>query len=328
MLNLNNIKKVYFLGIGGIGMSALARYFKAMGAEVSGYDKTSTTLTNELIHEGIPVHFDENIALLPKNANLYIYTPAVPKNHKEYEFLIQNEFLIHKRAEVLGLITKNVFTIAVAGTHGKTTITSMIAHILKEAEKDVFSFIGGICKNYHSNLILSKNNTICVVEADEFDRSFLQLHPDIAVISSMDADHLDIYGNENYMIESFSLFASQRKANGVLFLKKNLKLNDTPANTLSYSANEKADFFASDIKIENGNYFYKINGPDNLIFKGKEILMDNWYEKDRELEDCILWNEVEIIRKPIHLFPFLLTKVKDSFNRYRGTQNTVEFLGK
>ena len=269
MLNLNNIKKVYFLGIGGIGMSALARYFKAMGAEVSGYDKTSTTLTNELIHEGIPVHFDENIALLPKNANLYIYTPAVPKNHKEYEFLIQNEFLIHKRAEVLGLITKNVFTIAVAGTHGKTTITSMIAHILKEAEKDVFSFIGGICKNYHSNLILSKNNTICVVEADEFDRSFLQLHPDIAVISSMDADHLDIYGNENYMIESFSLFASQRKANGVLFLKKNLKLNDTPANTLSYSANEKADFFASDIKIENGNYFYKINGPDNLIFNVK-----------------------------------------------------------
>lgn len=187
MVDIKKIKKVYLLGIGGIGMSALARFFKAKGAQVSGYDKTKTTLTDELCKEGIKVHFDENIEMIPNDVDLVIYTPAIPKEHKEYIFLKEKGVEIHKRAEILGLITQDAYTIAVSGTHGKTTITSMIAHILKQSGKDIFSFIGGISKNYKSNLILSDKNLIAVVEADEFDRSFLQIHPDIAVISSMDA---------------------------------------------------------------------------------------------------------------------------------------------
>ena len=264
MLNVKKIKTVYFLGIGGIGMSALARYFKANGAEVSGYDKTKTALTDALVSEGIAVHFDENISSIPKSIDLVIYTPAVPKEHKEYIFLKEKGCEIHKRAEILGLITNDIFTVAVSGTHGKTTITSMIAHILKQSGKDVFSFIGGISKNYKSNLILSEKNTIAVVEADEFDRSFLQLNPDIAIISSMDADHLDIYKNKDYLVESFRLFANQIKKNGILFLKKSLVLDNVNAKTNTYSAKEKADYFAKDIKVENGFFYYTICCPDKI----------------------------------------------------------------
>lgn len=272
MIDIKKIKKVYLLGIGGIGMSALARFFKAKGVQVSGYDKTQTALTDELCEEGISVHFDENIKMIPKDIDLVIYTPAIPKEHKEFIFLKEKGIEIHKRAEILGLITQNVYTIAVSGTHGKTTITSMIAHILKLSGKDIFSFIGGISKNYKSNLILSEKNSIAVVEADEFDRSFLQLHPDIAVISAMDADHLDIYGNQDYMIESFRLFASQIKENGKLFLKKNLELTGIVIKPITYSAKEKADYYATDIRIENGYFNYTINCPDNLSIKITSIV--------------------------------------------------------
>jgi UDP-N-acetylmuramate--alanine ligase len=253
-------------------MSALARFFKAKGVQVSGYDKTRTALTDELCEEGISVHFDENIKMIPKDIDLVIYTPAIPKEHKEFIFLKEKGIEIHKRAEILGLITQNVYTIAVSGTHGKTTITSMIAHILKLSGKDIFSFIGGISKNYKSNLILSEKNSIAVVEADEFDRSFLQLHPDIAVISAMDADHLDIYGNQDYMIESFRLFASQIKENGKLFLKKNLELTSIVIKPITYSAKEKADYYATDIRIKNGYFNYTINCPDNLSIKITSIV--------------------------------------------------------
>jgi UDP-N-acetylmuramate--alanine ligase len=272
MVDIKKIKKVYLLGIGGIGMSALARFFKAKGAQVSGYDKTQTTLTDELCKDGIKVHFDENIEMIPKDVDLVIYTPAIPKDHKEYLFLKEKGIEIHKRAEILGLVTQDSYTIAVSGTHGKTTITSMIAHILKQSGKDIFSFIGGISKNYKSNLILSDKNLIAVVEADEFDRSFLQLHPDIAVISSMDADHLDIYGNQDYMIESFRLFANQIKDNGKLFLKKSLVLSNIKTIPLTYSAIEKADYYATDIRIENGYFHYTIKCPDNLNIKIKSIV--------------------------------------------------------
>jgi len=264
MTDIGKIKKVYFLGIGGIGMSALAKYFKAKGARVSGYDKTTTPLTDELIREGIPIHFEEKINLIPKDIDLVIYTPAVPKDHKEYVYLKEKGYDIRKRAEILGIITKNSYTVAVSGTHGKTTITSMIAHILKQSGMDIYSFIGGISKNYKSNLILSEKNSIAVVEADEFDRSFLQLHPDIAVISAMDADHLDIYGNRDYLVDSFRLFANQIKDNGILFLKKSLKLTGVISKTKTYSAKEKADYFADDIKVKNENFYYTINCPGNI----------------------------------------------------------------
>lgn len=272
MTDINKIKVVYFLGIGGIGMSAIARFFKAKGAVVAGYDKTPTALTDELIKEGIAVHFDESIETLPENIDLVVYTPAIPAEHKEFVFFNEKGFNIRKRSEVLGMITRETFTIAVSGTHGKTTITSMIAHILKQSKKDIISFIGGISKNYNTNLILSENITIAVVEADEFDRSFLQLRPDYAIISSMDADHLDIYGSRDFLIESFRLFASQVKENGKLFLKKKLELPGISAETISYSAKEKADYYAANIRVENGCFHYNICCPDNINISVKTVV--------------------------------------------------------
>ena len=222
-MKLENINSIYFLGIGGIGMSALARYFNAMGKSVSGYDKTPTKLTDELIAEGINIHFEDNINLLPeifkdlnpesKSNHLIVFTPAVPKDHSEYVFFNLNGFNIKKRSEVLGLITEQSHTIAVAGTHGKTTTSSLIAHLLKAANLDCSAFLGGITQNYNTNLLLGESlkaqpstsnpdylkQHLIVVEADEYDRSFLTLHPEIAVITSVDDDHLDIYGDKKFM---------------------------------------------------------------------------------------------------------------------------------
>lgn len=261
MIDINKIKIIYFLGVGGIGMSALARYFKMKGVKVSGYDKTPTPLTDKLIKEGIEVHFDENIKAIPKDIDLVIYTPAVPKEHKELVFLKKNEYPVMKRSEVLAEVVKDTFTIAVSGTHGKTTITAMIAHILKTAGKEAMAFVGGITKNYNSNLIVSDKNKISVVEADEYDRSFLQLHPDIAVISAMDADHLDIYGDKNYMIESFTLFARQIRKDGKLFLKKGLKLSYNKIKSYGYSAKQESDFWADDIRVKEGAFYFKLHLP-------------------------------------------------------------------
>jgi len=269
MIDFKKVKNIYFLGIGGIGMSALARYFNHNGMKVSGYDKTPTPLTDHLISEGIPVHFVDDIKYIPKKVDLVIYTPAIPKEHKEFIYLNEKGYALHKRAEILGEIVKDSYTIAVSGTHGKTTITSMIAHILKQSGKDVFSFIGGISKNYKSNLILSDKNSIAVVEADEFDRSFLQLHPDIAVISSMDADHLDIYGSKDYLVESFRLFANQIRKDGKLFLKKGLQLSGVNADVSSYSAKLKADYYAKDIHVKNGSFYYTICAPNKVLISVK-----------------------------------------------------------
>ncbi|MGZ4118785.1 MAG: Mur ligase domain-containing protein, partial [Bacteroidia bacterium] len=268
-MDLKNLKHIYFLGIGGIGMSALARYFKAMGKNVSGYDKTPTKLTDELIAEGIDIHFEDHIRNIPAVIKelpydidniLIVYTPAVPKDHSEYVFFNLNGFNIKKRAEVLGMITETAHTIAVAGTHGKTTTSSLIAHILKTAGLDPSAFLGGITQNYNTNLLLSENlkiqdpksriQNLIVVEADEYDRSFLTLHPEIAVITSVDADHLDIYGDEKFVQESYSLFSRQVKSK--LILKKSILAKvDSGKKAITYSASdETADYFAQEIKID------------------------------------------------------------------------------
>ena len=211
-MNLNQIQNVYFIGIGGIGMSALARYFKNIGKQVSGYDKTPSMLTSELIESGIDIHFEDNINLIPSDYyvenTLVIITPAVPKTHSEWNYFVEREYDVKKRAEVLGIITKDTFCFAVAGTHGKTTTSSILGHILYESGADVTAFVGGIVENYNSNLI-GNGKTVTVVEADEFDRSFLHLHPNIACITSMDADHLDIYGTSEAIEASFVEFASK-----------------------------------------------------------------------------------------------------------------------
>src|ERR1017187_4300323 len=209
-MDLKKYRMVYFIGIGGIGMSALARYFKSLGLEISGYDRVSTSLTDELESEGMKIHFEDSISMIPssiidpsnKDCLLIIYTPAIPSNHSELNYFRSNDYQIYKRSEVLGEITRSKFSIAVAGTHGKTTTSSIIAHILKYSGKDCTAFLGGIAKNYNSNFLLPNNGnegSPIVVEADEYDKSFLTLHPDIAVITSMDADHLDIYGDKNHL---------------------------------------------------------------------------------------------------------------------------------
>src|ERR1700743_3236708 len=218
-MELNNILRVYLVGIGGIGMSGLARYFRHLGCVVCGYDKTSTELTRELQQEGIPVIFDDKEAFVPASFHkpdertLIIWTPAIPKDSNILNFFKDNGFELFKRSQVLGIISKGMFTVAVAGTHGKTTTSTMIAHILKDSGNDCSAFLGGISSNYHSNVLYGKNNVV-VVEADEYDRSFLTLYPDIAIITSMDADHLDIYGDHNQLVDSFRKFASQIKENG------------------------------------------------------------------------------------------------------------------
>jgi UDP-N-acetylmuramate--alanine ligase len=262
-MNLNQIHNVYFIGIGGIGMSALARYFKFIGKNVSGYDKTPSTLTSELIESGIAIHFEDNIDLIPKDYfvenTLVIITPAVPKNHSEWNYFLEREYQVKKRAEVLGIITKDTFCLAVAGTHGKTTTSSILGHILYESGADVTAFIGGIVENYNSNLIGS-GKTVTVVEADEFDRSFLHLHPNIACVTSMDADHLDIYGDDASIKASFKEFADKVEDKNNLFV-----INGLPLEGITVGANDDSQFVAHNIRIENGWYVFDVKTPTENI---------------------------------------------------------------
>lgn len=260
---------MYFIGIGGIGMSALARYFHANNKVVAGYDKTSTELTNSLLEHGIKIHFEDSVKLvdekfLNSENTLVVYTPAVPKNHSELEYFKANGFKVLKRSEVLGLITEHTFCLAVAGTHGKTTTTSILAHLLFECNVPLTAFLGGISENYNSNLILS-GTEVSVVEADEFDRSFLTLSPDLACITSMDADHLDIYGDASHLIQSFNDFSKRVKPNGKLFVK-----NGLPLQGITYGIEDDSDYSVQNIKIENGAYVFDVKTPKtvlkNLVF--------------------------------------------------------------
>ena len=262
-MNLNQIHNVYFIGIGGIGMSNLARYFKNLGKQVSGYDKTPSALTNELMESGITIHFEDNIDLIPKDFyienTLVIITPAVPITHSEWNYFLERDYEIKKRAEVLGLITKDTFCFAVAGTHGKTTTSGILGHILNESGADVTAFIGGIVENYNSNLI-GNGTTVTVVEADEFDRSFLHLHPNIACITSMDADHLDIYGTSEAIEESFLEFASKIEDKSNLFIT-----NELPLEGVTCAVNEDAVFKAFNVRIGNGSYVFDVQTPTEVI---------------------------------------------------------------
>ncbi|WP_048331495.1 UDP-N-acetylmuramate--L-alanine ligase [Bizionia psychrotolerans] len=263
-MNLDSIKNVYFIGIGGIGMSALARYFHANGKRVSGYDKTSSDITNALIDLGIPVHFEDSVSnledyLLNNSNTLVIYTPAVPKSHRELVYFNNSGYRVLKRSQILGLITENTFCLAVAGTHGKTTTTSILGHVMKVCDVPVTAFLGGISENYNSNLILN-GTEVSVVEADEFDRSFLTLSPNIACITSMDADHLDIYGDASELEKSFRDFAHKLKENGKLFVKSGL-----PISGITYGIEDNSDYSVQNIKIENGAYIFDVKTPTTQI---------------------------------------------------------------
>ncbi len=316
-VSLQGTEGVYFLGIGGIGMSALARYFNANAVSVSGYDKTETTLCKELVAEGIKIHYEDSIELIDKNAKLVIYTPAVPKDHKELNYYLAHDYTVVKRSEVLGAITASGFNICVAGTHGKTTTSSMVAHILRHTGYGCNAFLGGIAVNYNSNFWSSDKN-VYVAEADEYDRSFLKLSPNVAIISSMDPDHLDIYGTAENMEQAFIDFSARIKPGGLLISKYGLKRNaDLNASQhLTYDVdNAKAEINSHNIRIDNGSYLFDVKVKDKTV-KGVLLNMGGMHNIE---------NATAAIAVAVHL-NIEEEKIKAAVAAFRGVKRRFEYI--
>lgn len=308
-------QKIFFLGIGGIGMSALARYFKLKGAVVIGYDRTPTALTNQLQQEGIEIFFDDEEALYPTDVDLVVFTPAIPANHKGFNLYQKGNFNLKKRSEVLGSISADEFTIAVAGSHGKTTVSSIIAHILIHAGYNVEAFLGGICSNYDSNYLssftinkgnskpLSKNiPKAIVVEADEFDRSFHRLHPNFAVVTAVDTDHLDIYGNKQAIDEAFITFCSKIDEEGFLAIKSNQSINENlPLVDKAFYAlqNDGADVFCSKYWVVEGGYLFHISyfGKE---YKGFRLNIGGLHNIENAIAAFTICKELGLSNEEIH----------------------------
>jgi len=261
-MNINELKVMYFIGIGGIGMSALARYFKGLGADIFGYDKTATALTKTLVEEGMRIHYEEDVSKIPAQVDLVVWTPAVPQDHAELQYFRQHDIPVKKRAEVLGIISRNRRTVAIAGTHGKTTTSSLTAHVLRACGIDCSAFLGGIAQNFQSNFVNGQSDWV-VAEADEYDRSFLHLHPEIAAIMSMDADHLDIYGDEDSIHETgFLAFAKQ--VTGTLYVQYEwLKFFDK--NAVRSFGVDGGDYRAENLRVEDGYFVFDYKNPDISI---------------------------------------------------------------
>ncbi|MEW2919981.1 UDP-N-acetylmuramate--L-alanine ligase [Muricauda sp. ANG21] len=262
-MNIKDIHSVYFIGIGGIGMSALARYFIYIGKPVAGYDKTPTPITEGLLEKGVLVHFEDNVNAIPQTfkqaGTLVVYTPAVPATHSELQFFKNNGFEIRKRSEVLGIITKDTYCLAVAGTHGKTTTSCILAHLMKACNMPFTAFLGGVSEDFNSNFVL-EGTEYSVVEADEFDRSFLRLSPNVACITSMDADHLDIYGTKEELQQSFKDFAGKIKPGGTLFVKKGLSLDG-----ITFGIEDGSDYRIEHIEVEQGTYLFDLVTPSEVL---------------------------------------------------------------
>ena len=314
---ITGIRSVYFVGIGGIGMSAIARYFLSKGIRVSGYDRTSTLLSKKLEEEGISIHYSEDLNAIPKDVDLVVYTPAIPKEHAELQYYLQNGFKVVKRSDVLQAISADSFNICVAGTHGKTTVSTMIAHILRHTGYGCNAFLGGLSVNYGTNFWSSDNNT-CVIEADEYDRSFLKLSPDVAIITAMDADHLDIYGDENSMQDAFIAFGDKVKPGGLLLTKFGLKRTKEirTAKKLTYSLqNDSADVFAADITIDEGGYVFEARFK-NATLSNVELKTGGMHNVENVLVAMAVAHELEIDGE----------KIRSAVKDFKGVKRRFEYI--
>ena len=317
MMDINKISSIYFAGIGGIGMSALARCFNMRGVKVSGYDKKETALTKKLVQEGIQIHYEDDVNLLDKNADVVVYTPAIPSSHKELNYFKENNYTLLKRSDVLGLLTNDTFNICVAGTHGKTTTSAMIAHILKHSGFGCNAYLGGIAANYDTNYLASSHK-VSVVEADEYDRSFLKLKPDVAIITAMDADHLDIYGTAEHMEDAFIEFSTKIKSNGCLIIKHGLKRGDDFKinDTCTYSLNDKdANIHVENLQINNGAYEF-------------DVVNNYWTIKDVVLNMGGLHN-IENVIAAIGVAKYLKIddeKIKSAVASFSGVKRRFEYI--
>ena len=316
MKELSTILRVYFLGIGGIGMSAIARYFLDKNVSVSGYDKTPTTLSNQLEKEGADIHFEDNVDMLDKDAQLVIYTPAIPAAHTELNWYRDHGYEVVKRSDVLSEISKNSFNICVAGTHGKTTISTMIAHLLRDTGYGCNAFLGGISVNYNTNYWSSPNN-VDVVEADEYDRSFLKLSPDVAVITAMDADHLDIYGTVENMREAFKEFSRKLKSGGLLLTRYGMGHDDfdVPGHLRYSLQNSSADVYAHNIVMKKGGYEF-------------DVISQNWSISNFKLNMGGMHN-VENMVAAIAVAQYLeidADKIKQAVENFKGVKRRFEYV--
>lgn len=316
-MNLKNVHRVYFIGIGGIGMSAIARFFNERGTVVKGYDRTTTELTRQLEAEGIEVHYTDDVNLLDKETVLVVYTPAIPKDHKELNWYRDNHYPVYKRSDVLEWITESLFSITVAGTHGKTTISTMISYLLRDTGFGCNAFLGGISVNYDSNY-WSSAKQLAVVEADEYDRSFLKLHPDIAVLTAMDADHLDIYGTVEDMESAFIQYTKNIKHNGTLLFKHGLKRERDleGASRVSYSLqNDAAEAYAANIVQKDGGYkFDVVNRYGSL--QGVSLNIGGMHNVENAVAAITVAQMLEIDGD----------KIKESMAAFKGVKRRFEYI--
>jgi UDP-N-acetylmuramate--alanine ligase len=310
------VRSLYFIGIGGIGMSAIARYYNTQKVRVSGYDKTVTTLTQQLEAEGIDIHYEEDVALIPKDVDLVVYTPAIPADNAELQYYQHNNYHVVKRSDVLKIITESSFNICVAGTHGKTTVSTMVAHILRHSGFGCNAFLGGISANYGTNFWSNEKN-VCVIEADEYDRSFLKLSPDVAVITSMDADHLDIYGTAVEFENAFIEFSKKLKKGGCLLSKYGVsKGNDLTADThFTYSLEDaKADVFAEDIKVDEGSYVFNVDAKSWRL-ENVKLNMGGLHNIENMVAAITVAKHINISDE----------KIKDAVDNFKGVKRRFEY---